>query len=114
MDEMSAEIPQITPAQLRQLLDSGEPLTLIDVREAFEWDISNLEMFGARMIPMAEIPVRVEELDRSDQFVVYCRTGARSELVARYMLLNGFERVLNLDGGINAWARSEDPEMRTY
>jgi rhodanese-related sulfurtransferase len=114
MDEMSAEVPQITPEQLRQLLESGEPLTLLDVREPFEWEISNLEKHGARMIPMAQIPARVEELDRAERFVVYCRTGARSELVVRYMLLNGFERVLNLDGGINGWARSEDPELRTY
>lgn len=114
MEDMHAEVPTITPSQLRQMLDAGEPLVLLDVREPFEWKISNLEPHGARLIPMGDVPARIDELDRSEPVVVYCRTGSRSDLIARYLVMNGFRKVWNLDGGINAWARSEDPGMRTY
>jgi adenylyltransferase/sulfurtransferase len=114
MNEMQADVPQITASQLKQMLDTGEPLALLDVREPFEWEISNLGRFGATLIPMGDVPARLDEMDRTAPVVVYCRTGARSDLIARYLIMNGFERVWNLDGGINAWARTEDPEMRRY
>lgn len=114
MNEMQAEVPQISPAQLRQMLDAGEPLLLLDVREPFEWEISNLGAQGARLIPMGDVPARIDELNRSEPVVVYCRTGARSDLIARYLVMNGFEKVWNLAGGINAWARTEDPGLRRY
>lgn len=114
MDDMHAEVPMITPSQLKQMLDTGEPIVLLDVREPFEWEISNLARYGARLIPMGDVPSRIDEMKRTDPVVVYCRTGARSDLIARYLIMNGFERVWNLDGGINGWARTEDPAMRRY
>lgn len=114
MDGMQAEVPLITPAQLKQMLDTGEGVLLLDVREPFEWEISNLGQHGAKLIPMGDVPAHLEELDRSDPVVVYCRTGARSDLIARFLIMNGFERVWNLTGGINAWARTQDPGMATY
>ena len=102
------EVPVMTATELRQFLDTGERILLLDVREPFEWEISNLAQHGAKLMPMGEVPSRVDELDRSDPVVVYCRTGARSGLVARYLILNGFERVWNLEGGINAWVHSEE------
>jgi adenylyltransferase/sulfurtransferase len=114
MNGMQAEVPLIAPSQLKQMLDTGEPLVLLDVRERFEWEISNLGQYGAKLIPMGDVPARIDEMDRTEPVVVYCRTGARSDLIARYLIMNGFERVWNLEGGINAWARTEDPGLRRY
>jgi len=111
---MTETVPQITPAGLRQLLAAGEPIQLLDVREPFEWRISNLGRYGAKLIRMGDLPARIEELDRNEPIVVYCRTGSRSDLVAKYLVLDGFERVWSLNGGINAWARTEDPDLRQY
>lgn len=107
-------VPVYSPAQLKQLLDTGETVLLIDVREPAEWNISNLGEFGARMIPLQELPQRLDEIEADANIVVYCRSGSRSEMAARFMLGNGFERVTNLAGGINAWAREIDPSMPTY
>lgn len=114
VEEMYADVPVMTVAQLRQLLDSGEPLVLLDIREAFEWKLSNLGDHGALLIPMGEIPDRLGELKPAEPTVVYCRTGARSDLVTRFLLTHGFEKVWNLEGGINEWARQFDPDMGTY
>ena len=107
-------VPVLTPKQLQQLLDAGEPLVLLDVREPFEWKISNLGSHGARLIPMGDVPDRLEELDPGAPVVVYCRTGARSDLIARFLIAHGFEQVWNLEGGINAWAWDVDPRVRVY
>jgi len=107
-------VPVCSPAQLKQILDTGEPVELIDVREPAEWNISNLGEFGARLIPLQELPQRLGEIDADANIIVYCRSGSRSEMAARFMLGNGFESVTNLDGGINAWAREIDPAMPTY
>ncbi len=106
--------PAINAEQLRQMLDTGEPLVLLDVREPHEWEISNLATYGARLVPMAEIPARISELDPEAATVVYCRTGARSDRVVRFLQANGFTHVFNLEGGINGWAAEIDPEMRRY
>lgn len=107
-------IPEITAAELQQRIDTGEPLQLIDVREPFEWDIANLGPQGAKLVPMGEISGRVEELDRDTDLVVYCRSGARSGNVVRYLQGQGFERIWNLKDGILGWGRDLDPEMASY
>ena len=108
------EIQELTPSQLKQRLDAGEPMILIDVREPYEWSIGNLEPHGARLIPLAELPERMADLDTDVDIVVYCRTGARSEAAARHLRVNGFASVYNLRGGINAWAREVDPRLAVY
>jgi adenylyltransferase/sulfurtransferase len=105
---------RMTPAQLKQRLDTGEAMELIDVREPFEWSISNLEPLGARLIPMGELAERLGELDPAADIVFYCRSGSRSERVAEYLRAHGFERVWSLDGGINAWAQEIDPALPMY
>jgi adenylyltransferase/sulfurtransferase len=108
------EIPEITPAQLQQRIETGEPMQLIDVREPFEWDIANLGPQGAKLIPMGEIAGRLDELDRDADLIVHCRSGGRSEGVVRYLKGQGFDRVWNLQDGILGWAREVDTEMPTY
>jgi adenylyltransferase/sulfurtransferase len=107
-------LPEMTAEQLKQRLDTGEPLTLIDVREPFEWEIANLADHGARLIPLADVPDRMSELDPSDEIVLYCRSGGRSAGAARFLIANGFERVWNLSGGINGWAQQVDTNLPTY
>lgn len=114
---MSAETAgprDIEATELQQLLETGEPVTLVDVREPFEWDIANLGAFGAVLIPMGDVMDRFDELDRETHVVVYCRTGGRSARVARFLATRGYARVYNLAGGINGWAREVDPGMQTY
>jgi adenylyltransferase/sulfurtransferase len=107
-------IPQITALELKQRLDGGEDLTLIDVREPFEWDISNLAEYGARLIPLDQVGERAGEIDRNAEVVLYCRSGARSAGALRELRSRGFERVWNLKGGINEWAKDVDPSFPKY
>jgi adenylyltransferase/sulfurtransferase len=111
---MPEEVPEITPAELKARLDRGDSLTIVDVREPFEWDISNLAAHGARLIPMGELPGRLDEIDPADEVIVQCRSGHRSANVVQFLQANGYTRVLNLAGGINAWAGEVDPSLRTY
>ena len=100
--------------ELKDLLDRGENVTLIDVREPYEWDIGNLGPQGAKLIPLKQLPQRLNEIDRSADIVVYCRTGNRSGRAAEFMRDQGFERVRNLVGGILAWSDDVDPSIPKY
>ena len=94
---------------------AGEaPPFLLDVREAYEWDISNLAPRGAVLIPMGEVGARLDEIPRERQIIVHCRTGVRSGDVANQLWRAGYRDVLNMEGGINAWARQVDPGLQVY
>ncbi|MBR9988553.1 MAG: ThiF family adenylyltransferase, partial [Gemmatimonadetes bacterium] len=107
-------IPQITPAELRQRIDAGENIAIIDVREPFEWDIANLGEFGARLIPLDQVLDRKGEIDSASDVVLYCRSGSRSAGAIRQLRAHGFDRLINLKGGIRSWATDIDPSMPTY
>ena len=96
------------------LLGSEAPPFLLDVREAYEWEISNLAPQGAVLIPMGDVGFRLEEVPRDREIIVHCRTGVRSGDVANQLWRAGYRRVLNLEGGINAWAREVDTALRMY
>jgi adenylyltransferase/sulfurtransferase len=104
-------IPEITPGELKNRLENGDDVFLLDVREPFEFDICNL---GGHLIPLAEIAARMGELDSSNDTVVYCRSGIRSAMVVGVLRRMGFERVWNLRGGILAWADDIDPSLTKY
>ena len=110
----SNAIPQITAAELKQRLDAGEKLTIIDVREPFEWDIANLSEFGARLIPLDQVLDRRDEIDADSDVVVHCRSGSRSAGAIRQLRAHGYDRLMNLKGGIRGWAEDVDPSMPTY
>ncbi len=104
----------ITPRELRELLDSGKPLALIDVREPVEWDINRIE--GAELIPkasfesgeaLAKLPV-----DRTPVF--YCKTGVRSAEVLAIVKNAGFSDAMHVQGGIVAWGKQLEPDMVMY
>ncbi|HEX7051056.1 MAG TPA: molybdopterin-synthase adenylyltransferase MoeB [Longimicrobiales bacterium] len=107
-------IPELAPAELRARLGGDRPPVLIDVREPHEWDIANLGAHGARLIPLAELGSRLDELDRGAEIVVHCRTGVRSARAVEQLRAAGFERVLSLRGGILAWADEVDPTLPRY
>jgi sulfur-carrier protein adenylyltransferase/sulfurtransferase len=111
---MSGHTPEITATELKERLDRGEPLTLVDVREPFEWGIGNLAPQGARLIPLGELPDRLGEVDPSDEVVLLCRSGARSANALHFMRAHGYERLLNLKGGILAWSDEVDPSIPKY
>jgi len=96
----------ITPDQLAAKL--GE-VTLLDVREPYEWDHSHLS--GAIHIPLQQLVRRLDEVPRDKEIVVYCRMGGRSAHAQHVMLEHGFTRVRNLVGGLIAWARQQDPSF---
>ena len=95
-------------------LRGENPPFLLDVREPYEWEISNLASAGAVLIPMDEVGARLDEVPRDREIIVHCRTGVRSDTVAHQLWRAGYRTVLNMEGGINAWAREIDPGLRTY
>jgi adenylyltransferase/sulfurtransferase len=109
-----AGVPEIGVEQLQAILERGGRPQLIDVREAHEWEISNLGFAGAKLIPLGQLFERLDELDGGTDLVVYCRSGSRSAMAVRYLQAHGFERSVNLRGGINDWALRIDPELPRY
>ncbi|HSM07518.1 MAG TPA: molybdopterin-synthase adenylyltransferase MoeB [Gemmatimonadota bacterium] len=107
-------LPEVSARELREMLDEGwEPL-LVDVREPGEHEVSNLDGLGALAIPVDELEERLGEIEPGRDSVWFCRTGRRSAEVVEFLHSRGFERALNLAGGINAWARDVDPELPVY
>lgn len=107
-------LKSITPRQLAEQLASADatPMQLLDVREPWELDICVLP--GVIAIPMQEIPQRINELVASVPTVCICHHGGRSLEVARYLVQHGVEDVINLDGGMDAWARTVDSGVAVY
>jgi adenylyltransferase/sulfurtransferase len=103
---------EITVQELRDARERGEPIVLVDVREPFEWQISDLP--DSVKIPLASLPSSLEKLAREDDLVVYCRTGGRSGQAVAFLRQRGYPRVRNLVGGINGWADAIDPSMAKY
>jgi sulfur-carrier protein adenylyltransferase/sulfurtransferase len=107
-------IPEIGADELRTRVERGDRITIIDVREPHEWDIVNLEPLGARLIPLGQLPARMNELDTADEIVLHCRSGARSARALTQLRDAGFRRLWNLRGGILAWAEEVDAAMARY
>jgi molybdopterin/thiamine biosynthesis adenylyltransferase/rhodanese-related sulfurtransferase len=108
---MTDGIPEITAKELKARLDRGDDLFILDVREPHEFQICNLK---GKLIPLGEIPRRVAELDSSREMVVHCRSGKRSADAIQFLQKAGFKKLLNLKGGVLAWADEVDPSMPKY
>ena len=104
----------LAPAQLADWLGDKTRARpqLLDVREP--WEFQTCHLAESRHVPMAEVPRRLGELDPQAEKVVICHHGGRSMQVAMFLERQGFKRVHNLAGGLDAWARSVDPSMPTY
>jgi adenylyltransferase/sulfurtransferase len=105
-------VPEISPQDLAQELESGRKLVLLDVRGDDELEISRME--GIVHIPMQDVPERLAELDPEADTVVICRVGGRSARVTAFLLQSGFKNVRNLAGGMNQWATEVDPRLPVY
>jgi adenylyltransferase/sulfurtransferase len=104
-----AALPEMTPLEFATVRDG---VTLIDVREPHEYEISRIE--GSTLIPLGELMMRVNELDSADEIVLQCRTGGRSAQAQQLLWDAGFRKTHNLAGGINRYAEDVDPSIPTY
>ncbi len=103
---------EITPGQLKQRLDNHDDVYLLDVREDYEYQLCRLP--GATLIPLRELPNRLDELRHLGDIVVYCRVGERSMTATNFLISQGFHKVKNLAGGILRWADEVDPSIEKY
>ena len=92
----------ITIEELKERMDKGEQLNLIDVREEYEFDEFNI---GATLIPLGELPDRLEEIEawKNQEILIHCRSGARSGRAKEYLTSEGYTNVRNVLGGMLAW-----------
>ena len=103
---------EITAVELKRRLDGGDRLTLVDVREPNEYQINRIP--GTVLIPLGEVQRRYAEISRHEEIVVHCKVGARSAKAADFLRSVGFERVLNLKGGILEWIDKVDSSQPKY
>ncbi len=102
----------MTPTELERLRAAGELWQLLDVREPWEVDLARVD--GTRNIPMGELPARLAELDREQPIAVLCHSGGRSARVAALLAQQGFVRIANVTGGIDAWSVEVDSTIPRY
>src|ERR1700722_966257 len=104
-------IPQLGVKELKQRIDAGEYVFIVDVREPYEYQIAQI---GGKLIPQNDIPQRLAEIPRDREIVVQCRSGARSQRIAEFLRQSGYAQVVNLAGGILAWSDEIDPKVQKY
>ena len=104
----------LTVSELAQWLNDSTKKSpiLIDVREPWEYETCHIAQ--SQLIPMSSVPLRLDELDRDAEVVCICHHGGRSMQVAHFLERNGFNQILNLTGGVHAWALQVDTSMPTY
>jgi len=100
-------------AYLQSVADSNTPPPLLlDVREPWEYEKCHIE--NSKLVPMRQIPEYAEQLDPEEEIIVICHHGIRSRQVARYLESLDFTNLVNLTGGVEAWAQDVEPEMKRY
>ncbi|MFD6393150.1 rhodanese-like domain-containing protein [Nocardia sp. NPDC060259] len=102
----------IDVTDLKAMLDSSEPVTILDVRSPMEFDIAHLE--GSLLIPMQELPTRLAELPKEKLIIVLCHHGGRSARAVAFLRSQSFDNTRNLAGGIDAWSAEIDPALPQY
>ncbi|EHQ27200.1 rhodanese-like domain-containing protein [Mucilaginibacter paludis] len=102
---------EISVQELKEKMDKGEDFQLIDVREDFEYEMSNL---GGTLIPLAGILIESEKIAKDKPVIMQCRSGKRSAVAIMQLEQKGFTNLYNLTGGILAWADEIDPSMQVY
>jgi adenylyltransferase/sulfurtransferase len=107
----ATDVPEITPLALKARLERGDDLFILDVREPHEYQICNLNGY---LIPLGDLPKRVNELDSSREIVAHCRSGKRSADAVNFLKQAGFRKIWNLKGGVLAWSDEVDPSMPKY
>jgi len=105
-------VPGISARRLHEMISGGKKVVLVDVREPFEFEIARIP--NSQLIPLGTIPERLAEIPRTETTVVMCKSGVRSARVIEFLRGQGFENLLNLEGGLDAWREDVDPTMRKY
>ena len=105
------EVPEISVKELKDRLDNGDGVSVLDVREPHEYEVANI---GARLIPLNELPERLAELDKDAPLAVHCKTGGRSARAVKLLQEAGFQNAFNVEGGITAWSEEIDPSVPKY
>jgi|TARA_B100001105_G_C22332572_1_gene417583 rhodanese-related sulfurtransferase len=100
-----------TATELNEYLITNSPL-LLDVREQWEWD--RCRILNSKLLPMGQIITQIQNLDKAQETVIICHHGIRSMQVSKYFDSIGFEKIINLHGGIDAWAKQVDSTMPLY
>jgi len=109
----SQQMPQISATELKQRLDNGEDIQIVDVREANEVAIAKLP--NSIHIPLAQVVNRMSEIDPARETVVHCKMGGRSARAIQALKQSGFTgNLTNLAGGITAWSNDVDPSVPKY
>jgi molybdopterin/thiamine biosynthesis adenylyltransferase/rhodanese-related sulfurtransferase/molybdopterin converting factor small subunit len=103
---------EIDAVELKAKMDRGDEFVLVDVREPHEYQICRIP--GSKLIPLGEIPKRVNELNSADDIVVHCKMGGRSAKAVEFLKQAGFRKVKNMKGGILAWSDKVDPSVPKY
>jgi molybdopterin/thiamine biosynthesis adenylyltransferase/rhodanese-related sulfurtransferase len=103
---------EIDPVEVKAKLDRGEKFQFIDVREPHEYQICNIP--GAKLIPLGDLPKRVNELDSAVELIAHCKSGVRSGKACDFLRQAGFRKVKNMRGGILAWSDKVDPRVPKY
>lgn len=109
---MLGAVPALSVEDFAALRERAEPYALLDVREP--WEVALGTLPEALTIPMSELPERADTLPADRPLVVLCHHGQRSGEVTAWLRRRGYDNAVNLDGGIDAWARTVDPTMTTY
>ncbi len=104
-------VHEIQVEELKQRIDKGDNFFLLDVRDEYEYEISNI---GGHLIPLAQLPKRMNELNSGAEIIALCKMGQRSLKAAQYLQSQGFKNVLNVSGGIYAWSDRVDHSVRKY
>jgi len=104
-------VPEIQAEELKQRLDRGDNLFLLDVRDEYEYEISNI---GGHLIPLPELPKRYKELNTRQEIIAVCKMGPRGVKAVEFLKRQGFQNVSNLRGGIHAWSDRVDRKVRKY
>jgi rhodanese-related sulfurtransferase len=102
---------EISVQELKEKIDNKEDFQLIDVREDFEYEMSNL---GGTLIPLAGILIESDKIAKDKPVIVQCRSGKRSAIAIMQLEQKGFDNLYNLQGGILAWAEEIDPTIEVY
>jgi sulfur-carrier protein adenylyltransferase/sulfurtransferase len=102
----------IEPAEVKAKMDRGDKFVLIDVREPHEYQICNIP--NAKLIPLGDLPKRVNELNSADEIIAHCKSGMRSAKAVEFLKQAGFRKVRNMKGGILAWSDKVDPTVPKY
>ena len=111
MNLFGSKVPTVNVKELKEKQDNNEDFFLLDVRNPDEYDKANI---GGVLIPMTQITEKADELPKDKPIIVHCHHGGRSHKVCEFLINQGFDKVANLEGGIDAWSLEIDNNIPRY